>query len=464
MNEKLRELFGIDLRSLALMRIGLALILLADLMIRMQDISAHYSDEGVLPRVDLISQYLNKWHLSLHLINGTWEFQLVLFILQFLFAFSLLFGFHTRLSTVVSWILLISLQTRNPLINYGGDSVFRLLFFWSMFLPLGSCWSLDCLSKSKTTQYQVVSVATLAFLLQVCFIYWFSAALKTDASWRQEGTAVWYVLSNDIFATSIGRYLLNFPSLLTLMTFSTMFLEFFMPFFAFSPMFTGPLRFITSLTFILFHLALALTMTLGIFPYVCIAAWLAFLPSWFWDKILSTKSTFSIPCKQNWLANCLAAVFLFYIFMGNMGTVELLSLPPKFNALSSLVRIDQYWNMFAPYPIREGGWFLIPAKLRNGQEIDLYNEKPISWEVPELCSACYKNDRWRSHMLNLIFDENNAVNLFNYAQFLIRQWNEKHPYEENLLEFEIVFMSKINDAKKPQKPYEKFVLWKQIAA
>lgn len=455
------SLFGIDTRSLALFRIGLALILFADLVIRMQDIGAHYSDEGLLPRADLIAQYLDSWHLSLHLINGTWEFQLILFILQLVFAFSLLLGFHTRFCTVASWILLISLQTRNPLINHGGDAVFRLLLFWGMFLPLGACWSLD--SKGNNQPYQVISGATFAILLQVCFIYWFSAVLKTDASWRQDGTAVWYVLSNDIFATSFGRYLLNYPSLLPLMTFSTMFLEFFGPFFAFSPILTGPLRFITATAFILFHLALGLTLTLGIFPYVCIAAWLAFLPSWFWDKILSTKSKV-LPCKQNWPANCLSAVLLVYIFLGNMRTVDLLSLPPEYNALGSIMRIDQYWNMFAPYPIREGGWFAIPAKLRNGQEIDLYNEKPISWELPELCSACYKNDRWRSFMLNLLFDKNNAVNLSNYAKVLMRQWNEKHPYEENLVEFEIVFMSKLNDAKKTAKPHEKFVLWKQIAS
>ena len=129
MNEKLKDLFGIDLRSLALFRIGLALILLVDLGLRMQDLSAHYSDEGVMPRVDLIRQYLDPWHFSFHLMNGTWEFQLVLFIVQWVFAVSLLLGYQTRLSTVVSWILLISLQTRNPLINHGGDTVFRLLFF-----------------------------------------------------------------------------------------------------------------------------------------------------------------------------------------------------------------------------------------------------------------------------------------------------------------------------------------------
>ncbi|NET13417.1 MAG: hypothetical protein F6K08_11435, partial [Okeania sp. SIO1H6] len=44
----LEKLFGLDLRSLALFRIGLALIIITDLIIRAGDLTAHYSDAGVL--------------------------------------------------------------------------------------------------------------------------------------------------------------------------------------------------------------------------------------------------------------------------------------------------------------------------------------------------------------------------------------------------------------------------------
>ena len=44
------EAFGADLRSLALMRIGAATLLLVDLAMRAGDLIAHYTDAGVLPR------------------------------------------------------------------------------------------------------------------------------------------------------------------------------------------------------------------------------------------------------------------------------------------------------------------------------------------------------------------------------------------------------------------------------
>ena len=51
-----RELFGIDTRSLAVFRIGLALAILADLLIKAPDLIAFYTDDGVLPRALLAEQ------------------------------------------------------------------------------------------------------------------------------------------------------------------------------------------------------------------------------------------------------------------------------------------------------------------------------------------------------------------------------------------------------------------------
>src|SRR5690349_23638509 len=51
---KITQIFGIDLRTLALFRVCLALIILLDLALRARDLTAHYSDYGVLPRAALL--------------------------------------------------------------------------------------------------------------------------------------------------------------------------------------------------------------------------------------------------------------------------------------------------------------------------------------------------------------------------------------------------------------------------
>ena len=63
------RIFSIDYRSLAAFRIGLALILLCDLFNRSQDLVAHYTDLGVLPRDIYIQQFQPVWHWSVHLMG-----------------------------------------------------------------------------------------------------------------------------------------------------------------------------------------------------------------------------------------------------------------------------------------------------------------------------------------------------------------------------------------------------------
>ena len=69
-----REVFGIDLRTLALFRVGLAVLLLADLALRARDLSAHYTDAGILPRAEALN-VLSSGAFSLHLLNGTLWFR-----------------------------------------------------------------------------------------------------------------------------------------------------------------------------------------------------------------------------------------------------------------------------------------------------------------------------------------------------------------------------------------------------
>lgn len=460
--KKIKELCGIDIRSLALFRIGLALMLLGDLITRARDLQAHYTDDGVLPRDLLNSGILEHWIISFHSISGLWEVQLILFILAGLFAFALLIGYYTRIASILSWIFLISLQARNPLVLQGGDTVLRLLAFWAIFLPLEGCWSLDSLlDREPKRSPQVVSVATLGLLLQVCFIYWFTALLKSHPIWTTDGTAVWYALSNEFFSKPLGIYLLNFPGLLKVLSFGTYYLECYGPFIAFSPICTGPLRLATALVFILFHLVgLNLTMELGIFPYVCVVAWLVFIPGWFWDRVLAKPEISDSSWATTPTSNGLAAFFIVYIFLWNVQTLNI-HVPGFSYRIGFLFGVGQLWDMFAPYPLKDDGWYVVPATLKNGEKVDLYAGGPLKWGKPALVSATYKDDRWRSYFLSLFLKKKNQVALSGYAAYLSRKWNETHPEDEQIKELEIVFMTKINNIEDPNTLPRRQVLWQR---
>src|SRR5687767_13442614 len=136
--------FELDLRSLGLARIAFAILILVDLSLRSLDLVAHYTDSGLLPRIAIIEHPYSRWDWSLHLMNGSWQIQALLFLIAAVFAILLLLGYHTRLATIVSWALMVSLNSRNPLIVVG-DTLFRALLFWAIFLPWGNRLSIDAL-------------------------------------------------------------------------------------------------------------------------------------------------------------------------------------------------------------------------------------------------------------------------------------------------------------------------------
>ncbi len=130
---KLGELLGADLRSLAALRVAMAVLIIVDLLLRSRDLVPHYIDTGALPRIAVLDQTTSRWLISLHLINGTWEMQAILFVLAGAFAVALLVGYKTPLATIVSWILLASLDSRNLVVLDGGDTMLRVLLFWPFF-------------------------------------------------------------------------------------------------------------------------------------------------------------------------------------------------------------------------------------------------------------------------------------------------------------------------------------------
>lgn len=169
--------FTCDVRSLAAFRISLALVLLVvgftdvpawlawlavssvafsshtqDIVCRASEAGVWYADDGVLRRQE-VSDYLgNTCYWSVNMANGSHAFQLLLAAAALVAASCMLVGYQTRRAVSVSWVLLLSLHTRNPLNLHGGDLLLRLLLFWAIPLPLSRCFSVDQLLSEYSPQ------------------------------------------------------------------------------------------------------------------------------------------------------------------------------------------------------------------------------------------------------------------------------------------------------------------------
>ena len=291
----LRGAYSLDLRSLALFRIGLALVLIGDLIARACDLTVFYTDSGILPRAVLLDKFSLPERFSIHLMSGQFLVQAALFLIAGLFAVMLLFGVRTRLAAFASWFMLVSLQMRNPVILQGGDVYLRELAFISIFLPLGAMYSvdaaLDTTPEEETVARTPVFFSTfgLALMAQVALVYVFAVLLKTAPEWRVNYTAVFYALSIQQMSTPLGRFLLHFPKLLPWLTRGTLLHESSIPALILVPIFAGPARFMAAVLILMLHTALGLSIRLGHFPYIAGIAALPLLPTWFWNRQIVRK-------------------------------------------------------------------------------------------------------------------------------------------------------------------------------
>ena len=383
---KLRELWGIDLRSLALLRIGLGASVLADVAMRAFDLVGLYTDRGVLPRALVLAMDGPGVYLSAHYwASANPLLQGALFATTACCAVALLAGWRTRLATLACWYLVSSVQIRQPLGYMGGDSILRLLLFWGLFLPLGARFSLDeTRGRVQPGPDPFVSGATVAVLLQVCLIYWATGIRKTGELWWS-GQALFYALHQDEYATALGVRLRDYPSLLEPMTYGTLGLELFGPFLAFVPIYTGAFRIATVALFWAFHAGLAATMNIGLFPLFSMVAWLPFVPTqaWTWCG-WATSSAAERPIdwrsRLTSMAACICLVYVI-VLLAERARVIPRVLPTQLTAIGTALRLQQTWNMFAPDPPTMTSRFEIRKTMWDGSHVTEPAATTFRWTI-----------------------------------------------------------------------------------
>jgi hypothetical protein len=450
---RLAPVAGIDPRALGALRIGLGAVLLIDLWMRTGRFKALYTDAGVFPRI-----YLEPWMwhtlVPLHLLSGSLAWEVFLFAVAAVFAVALLLGYHARIAAVVSWALLVSLHSRDPMVLNFGDDILRMALFWGMFLPLGACWSLDARRTGRVvSRERVCSLATLAYLLQIAFVYFFTALLKSGPDWRSNGTALYYALGVDPFVTPVGTYVRQFPWLIWLVTRATLGLEALGPFLLFAPV--GWLRGLTVAAFLSLHLGIAASYQLGIFPWTDLVVLLPFLPPGFWDRVerpltgvrsvvsdaaASADPPPSVPGLRV-ARDVLIAVVLAYITAYNVDSVAKFGMPEWLTAVGNFVRVNQQWRMFTPDAPHTGGWFVIPGKLADGRTVDLSVRGPdLDWRRPARLWAMSGPFRWTIYMAQMKDPHTNHLLRRRWAEWRCLQWNFSHPASERLVSLEMYYM------------------------
>ncbi len=180
------QLFGIDFRTLALFRIGIALAILVDLWITWPDINLLLTDSGFYPRHISSGLTSPEWF-HIFYLGGDYSFIVALFAFTALAALALMFGYYTRAATVICWLMVSSFNLRFVIYLSAADTQLNVMLFWAMFLPLGARFSVDrALALDPPKDERTVSAASIGLLLQVAYLYFMGALLKTNPIWTTD--------------------------------------------------------------------------------------------------------------------------------------------------------------------------------------------------------------------------------------------------------------------------------------
>ena len=153
------------------------------------------------------------------------------------------------------------------------------------------------------------------------------------------------------------------------------------------------------------------------------------------------------------LGQLLALFFVLYLGWWNIATVKdwgmspehkeeavRIHFPQRLNPILYGLRLDQTWNMFAPYPMRDDGWFVIPGLVASGEYVDVFHNSamPPDFAKPDpFHDNQFENYRWRKYLQRLWQKRYSDYRQY-YAKWLCRRWQATQP--DDLAVFNIYYI------------------------
>ena len=412
----------IDARSLAVFRVVVGVLILADLLSRARNFSLMYTDDGLVPQ-ELATEMTADNAFSVFYFTSDPTLIAALFVLHALFAVQLIVGYKTRLAIVVSFLFVVSLDHQNPLVLSYADVLFRLLLFWAIFLPLGERWSVDALHRRRPARAGIASVASALILSQMVYMYARNGYNKyhDDSGLWQSGEATPKIMGLDEMTFLLGDFVREVPVVLLQLGGLTWYYILIL-----SPLLLvlrGRPRMLFAAMFMGGHATFALTVRIGAFAYVALAGLVLFLQAPFWRDASTVLSVLGLDGAIERLRNRVERAGLIlasalpalrfdserqlrarqYVYSAAIGVlVVCVVLSTGLGALSgagvfdersateqhiddtaAMVGVDQPdWSVFAPTPRTTDRYYVFPAQTADGDTYDVYNERELTYDRP----------------------------------------------------------------------------------
>lgn len=283
---------------LAALRIGLAAVLLADILTTYWPQIHSYFGGDSMGSPEIFAERFRepRWYWSL--LYGVHDHAIIetAALVWAVAAGMLLIGLSTRLSAVVAWLLSSSFATLNPYIDNAGDLIRGITLFYLMLCPCGAAWSIDaCWDRWRKGTHSCVFVhpwPLRLLFLQMCFIYFMNGIYKLTGLQWAEGFSLYFVLG-DLTLTRWSYAQIPIPVWITrAMTWTVLAWEVGFPLLVALPW----TRTITLLFGVAFHVGIGLSMELGGFVFYMLCLYLPLVP---WERWTDRRTPSARPVETS---------------------------------------------------------------------------------------------------------------------------------------------------------------------
>jgi hypothetical protein len=446
--------FSIDYRSLRFCRAALGIFTILHALHLIYNFEALFTDRGLIP-YDLITvggsvpYVFSFFHFS-RSDGMAWAH----FIGLSICGVGLIYNRYPRLSSAVAYAFMISINNRIVFAHYSADILLATIFLWMSFLPPGK--------PKDSTSNSFSSLASIAVLLQIAYLYMFAGFLKSWDYWFVQGKGAYVALQGDLYARPLGSWMANNLPYPILQWASRLVLvwERFGPILIFCPWGFAWCRILVFSGFALMHLKFATTMAIGIFPGVDLVFLILLIPGEVWDYIASLKPFRHLPDLRTFArtespVDFFAPLILFFLFCATVWNLKRLEfrirVPSTVKWVARHLSLNQNWTMFAPTPFKDDGWFVIQGTTVSGRAADVLQGK-YGWadfRRPNVISASFPSERWvaASNVLRLRHGEPNRIA---FADLFCRRWKEDG--NEPLSELRVWFVTETTVDKYQYQP------------
>jgi hypothetical protein len=260
-------------------RVGLGSLLFADIvLLYLADWSALFGVDGyTTPAVSdrYVQHHPGLWSLLRWLPSGpAW---LAIFIVWAISAIGIMAGIRVRLCACLAWMISASVVVANPYMHCGGDRLRTIQLFLLLLSPIPS--RSDARTGQSTSSWPMLFLYT-----QLAFMYFFAGIYKLRHPGWQDGSAMYYVLTNSAWCLAPNAFansILWDYRFFHLASWGTIIWEMAFPL----VVYIRWTRFRIGLGLgIIFHVLCAIVLQVSTFPWYSLSCYLPLLP---WERWLS---------------------------------------------------------------------------------------------------------------------------------------------------------------------------------